>query len=306
MSCQWNNISEPVRAAAQEAGAFRTGFCRAEAVDDEAAMLYSRRAADGAFADMSYLCRYDDVRRDPRLLLEGAQTIICCAFSYYQPKPHPYLADYALGDDYHDVLRRRLSEFCERIKSIAGGETRICIDTAPLRERYWAARAGLGVIGLNNQLIIPGAGSRFFLAEVLWTVSLPADRPLQPGECLRCGACVRACPGKALDGKGSLDCSRCLSYLSIEYRGDFSEHTPPFTGVYGCDVCQRVCPMNTNVTPPEALPEFAQRAGYADLTPDDIIAMEQADFSRLFKGSAIKRAKLAGLQRNARHLKEGK
>jgi epoxyqueuosine reductase len=293
-----------VRKLALDAGAFRVGFATVDLVDDNAVNAYNERIAGGCFGEMDYLKRNNDIRRDPRLLLNDAQTIICCAFSYHQPTSHPYIADYALGDDYHDVLRRRLNDFCEKIKALYGGDTRVCIDSAPLRERYWAVRAGLGVIGLHDQLIIPGAGSRFFLAEVLWTCPTEPDAPLEPNTCLRCGACVKACPGKALDGKGGLDARRCLSYLTIEYRGEFTTDTPTITGYYGCDICQRVCPMNHTATPPDCLPEFTPRETLATLTPEHVTEMTQEEFSRIFKGSAIKRTKLAGLVRNAKQIGE--
>ncbi len=302
--CPCNIDKELVRKLALDAGAFRVGFATVDLVDDNAVNAYNERIAGGCFGEMDYLKRNNDIRRDPRLLLNGAQTIICCAFSYHQPTSHPYIADYALGDDYHDVLRRRLNDFCEKIKAHYGGDTRVCIDSAPLRERYWAVRAGLGVIGLHDQLIIPGAGSRFFLAEVLWTCPTEPDAPLEPNTCLRCGACVKACPGKALDGKGGLDARRCLSYLTIEYRGEFTTDTPAMTGYYGCDICQRVCPMNHTATPPDCLTEFTPRETLATLTPEHVTEMTQEEFSRIFKGSAIKRTKLAGLVRNAKQIGE--
>jgi epoxyqueuosine reductase len=300
--CPCNIDKEQVRQLALAAGAYRVGFAAVDLVDDSAVNVYNERLAEGCFGEMEYLKRNNDIRRNPRMLLEGAQTIICCAFSYHQATPHPYIADYALGDDYHDVLRRRLSDFCDKLKALYGGATRICIDSAPLRERYWAVNAGLGVIGLNGQLITPGAGSQFFLAEVLWTCATEPDAPLAPTTCSQCGACVKACPGKALKGNGGLDARRCLSYLTIEYRGEFADDMPAMQGYYGCDICQRVCPMNRVANPPSCLPEFEPRESLAQLTPDRVVEMTQDEFSRTFKGSAIKRTKLVGLVRNARRL----
>ena len=193
------------------------------------------------------------------------------------------------------------------MRSRHGGETRVCVDTAPLRERHWAVRAGLGFTGLNNQLIIPGFGSKIFLTEILWTVGVPPDAPCT-ASCLRCGACLRACPGKALDADGSaLDARRCLSYLTIEHRGDFPDGAPrPAAGqrIYGCDICADVCPYNS----PEALaaataatlPEFAMRPAVESLkSTADIAALTPDSFAAIFRGSAVRRARLAGLHRNA-------
>lgn len=246
---------------------------------------------------MDYMERYPELRRNPGLLLEGAKSILCCAFPYAQIERSPLFSDYAVGDDYHEVLRKRLAPVALFMESIVeNSKTRICIDTAPIRERYWAWRAGLGVIGLNNQLIIPGTGSKVFLSEILWTATADYGSPAE-GDCGRCSACVRACPGGALDGKGSIDCSRCLSYLTIEHRGELPEWLSLDKRIYGCDICQDVCPHNT--CPPEALPEFRLRTAVAALSRETIDSMTQEQFSATFTHSAVKRAKLAGLKRNS-------
>ena len=211
---------------------------------------------------------------------------------------HPLFADYALGLDYHEVIRRRLSAAAAEITARLGGETRICVDTAPIRERYWAAASGLGFIGLNGQLIVDGIGPKVFLAEILWTVAVTPDRPTGRQSCGGCGACVRACPGKALDGRCGVDARRCLSYLTIEYRGELPDDLRLDGRIYGCDVCQDVCPHNRRDAA-TTIDEFRPSAELQALTADDILKMEPQDFSRVFSHSAIKRTKLTGLQRNA-------
>lgn len=312
--CQCSGV-DAVVAAARDAGACAAAFVRLEALDDADTALYDNWIARGANAGMDYLARYSDIRRDPRLLLDGAQSMLVAAFAY-APTPDRrsrLIADYALGDDYHTVLRERLRPVAQLMESLhEGSATRICVDTAPLRERLWAARAGLGSIGLNNQLIIPGIGSRVFLAEILWTECIMHNFPGAENQfpipnsqspipfCINCRRCVDACPGGALDGKGGIDAGRCLSYLTIEHRGDLPD-TLSLRGrrIYGCDICQDVCPCNTP-TPPEPVPEFAPRPAVASLTLDDIAAMDAATFSRTFARSAVKRAKLSGLLRNAK------
>lgn len=284
---------------ALDTGAVAAAFAPCVPVDDAHVALYDQWLGRGAHAGMEYMERYGDIRRNPALLLEGARSLLCCAFPYAQnaAERSPLFSDYAVGDDYHEVLRRRLGPVAELMQTIVpGSQTRICVDTAPLRERYWAWRAGIGFIGLNNQLIVPGKGSKVFLAEILWTATADYGTPLDM-DCGRCGACVQACPGHALDGKGSIDCNRCLSYLTIEHRDELPEWLSLPQRIYGCDVCQDVCPHNCHAV--AALPEFRPRPAVLALTRTDIAGMTQAQFSTIFTHSAVKRAKLTGLRRNA-------
>lgn len=270
----------------------------------QAIAMHRRWVAEGRHGSMQYLDRYHDVRADATLLLPGAASIIAAAFSYRQPVHSPLIADYALGRDYHTVLRQRLEPVASCIAGTFGGDTRICIDTAPLRERYWAAYAGLGIIGVNNHLIIPGLGSDFFLAFILTTAHLPIHparkeaNPCAP-QCMQCMRCVKACPGRAISPDGSIDARRCLSYLTIEHRGPLPEGTVLHGTVYGCDICSRVCPMNHIEAPAEPLAEFLPSEAIMNISLPQIANLSPDDFSRLFSRSAIKRTKLCGLQRNA-------
>lgn len=290
--------TDTLRRLAAEAGAVACGVAEAGPVDDEAAARYHSWIASGRHASMEYMERYDEVRRDPRLLLEGARSLIVCAFSYYTDEAVTLpVAMYARGRDYHEVVRQRLTAMATRLTEAYGGTTRVCVDTAPLRERYWAARCGVGIIGMNNQLIVPGAGSYVCVGTVLWTQPLAPTPPLE-GHCGRCGRCVEHCPAGALGADGAaLDARRCLSYLTIEHRGELPEGTDLHGRLYGCDVCQRVCPWNRDVTP-TSITEFRPSEELAALTMADVAAMTQERFSALFRHSAIKRTKLAGLQRN--------
>lgn len=298
------------------AGVYRSAIAEVSPVDAAAVEAYRAWIASGMHGSMTYLEKYDDLRSDPRLLLEGARSVVSCAFNYFWGGnggccgEHPYKemdgklvwAEYALGDDYHDVVRARLSAVAQTITERTGAECRVCVDTAPLRERYWAVKSGLGFIGLNNQLIIPGAGSRFFLGEILTTLDLEPDRLSGPVSCEGCGKCVAACPGKALradgDGRVRLDARRCLSYLTIELRGELPEDVRLGRHIYGCDECQLVCPHN-RMSPLSEIEEFRPRKEILELSAQRIAEMSQEEFSSIFRRSAIKRAKLAGLQRNA-------
>lgn len=282
------------------AGASGWGVARCGAVSEGEVALYERWIAEERHGEMGYLEKYGDVRRDPGLLLDGARSVVCAAFNYYNPVNRGpgglRWARYALGSDYHDEVRRRLSAVAEAITAETGAACRVCVDTAPLRERLWAARAGVGFIGRNGLLIVPGVGSWCVLGFILTTLDL-APTAADTRGCDGCDRCVRACPGRALDGCGGMDARRCRSYLTIEYRG---EEIPPLGGdrVYGCDICQEVCPHNRAARPTE-IEAFGARKGVLGLTREAIIGMEQGEFSALFKGSAIKRTKLSGLRRNA-------
>lgn len=299
-----------LRRRLKDAGVFKSGIARVEAVDAATVTGYDRWLSEGMNGEMAYLEKYHDIRSNPALLLPGARSVVSCAFNYWWGSVDSPLrwASYALGDDYHDVVRGRLQSVADAITTETGAECRVCVDTAPILERYWAVRSGVGFIGLNQQLIIPGAGTHFFLGEIITTLDLAPDAPctLTCGECRRC---LRACPGGALRendkapgnpaSEVTLDSRRCLSYLTIEYRGEFPEGTRPGKHIYGCDVCQEVCPHNSKA-PLSDIEEFRPRAAILRLDTDAILEMRQEDFSAIFRKSAIKRTKLVGLQRNAR------
>lgn len=306
MSSPTTDIKERLRQLASEAGACACGFAETQALPEEECRRYAEWLAAGCHGTMSYLERYCDIRRDPGLLLEGCRTVMSLAFSYHEEgMPSSQLfAEYALGLDYHEVLRKRLEPLAAAMReAVPGSETRICIDTSPVRERYWAVRAGVGFIGLNHCLIVPGTGSKVFLAEIFWTAEIKADEPCRDS-CKGCGLCIKKCPGKALDGTGMLDASRCYSYLTIENRDELPDDMD-LSGrkIYGCDVCQNVCPHNRRCGAP-VIEEFKPKPDVTGLRLDDVLAMKQDDFSRIFKGSAVKRAKLSGLLRNAKRRQE--
>ncbi len=286
---------EVVRALILGAGAARVGFARCHDVDLSA---FDRWVGAGMHGSLDYMARNRHMRLNPAGLLEGCRTVISIAFPYFRAGQlrSPLFADYALGDDYHEALRGRLEGVCEALrKLVPGSQTRICVDSAPILERSWAVEAGVGFIGLNRQLIVPGVGSKVFLCEILWTAELPPDAPCTEC-CVGCGKCVRSCPAGALSGEG-VDARRCLSALSVEHRGELPEGTRFHGRICGCDICQDVCPHNA--TPPaHVIPEFEPRAAVVELTDADIAAMDAETFARIFRHSAVKRLKLAGLKRN--------
>lgn len=322
-------------------GAYACGVVRAMPVTAEAVARYDEWLADGNAGNMDYLGRYGEVRRDPRLLLdgEGARTLIVTLFAY-QDNVHPaegvpYIAHYALGQDYHDVLRRRLKTVIGQLRPRFGGKWRVCVDSAPLMERYWAARAGLGVIGDNGCLIVPGVGANFFIATTVTTAQMPTDDPVEgTSHCLGCGRCVRACPTGALRGDGSVDARRCISYLTIESHDDIPADIPTGNTLYGCDVCRRACPLACCKTDGQGrqlehsehsessehssvstsgkfaetmtvLPEFTPDSRLLSMTVADWRALDDEGYAALIAHSAMRRVSLDKLRSTLRRFPKG-
>jgi epoxyqueuosine reductase len=251
---------------------------------------------------MTYLARGRDDRLDPARLLPGVRSVVAVALSYKPAADDPSwrgVAAYARGRDYHDVLRERLAALAEFLKDAAGPEatTRVAVDTSAVLERDLAARAGLGWIGKNTNLLAPELGSLFFIGIVLTTAALVVDDAL-PDRCGTCTACLDACPTRAFVGPYVLDARRCISYLTIEHRGEIDEALREGVGewLFGCDVCQDVCPWNAKASP-------SREASFAPASPLEspaaLLALTPDAFRARFRGSAMTRAKRAGLLRNA-------
>ena len=299
-----SDISSSIKSQASRLGFDLCGFAAAAPVDDEAVARYDQWIELGRNGCMQWAAGHRDLRRDPSLLLEGARTVISLAMNYYpsrfQPPEALRVAYYAYGRDYHEVMREKLTELARFVEQITGCTTRPCVDSAPMRERYWAQRAGIGFIGRNNCLIVPGKGSFFFLGEIVTTALLPPDEPCI-ASCGNCNKCVEACPTGALSVEGAADCSRCLSCLLIE---NHDQELPDWVGkvvgdrVVGCDECQLCCPHNARATA-TAVKDFAPTDAVMTLTRERIDAMTSGDFKRTFAHSAIARVRSKGLHRNA-------
>jgi len=287
-------------------GVVRYAVADATDVDERAAMQFDEWIKAGRHASMEYLARHRTLRVSPGYLLPGVKSVVSCAVPYPSPLHLPrrgcQIAAYALGDDYHEVVREILFAASAEIKELYGGETRVCVDTAPLPERYWAVRSGLGFRGRNGHVIIPGLGSFFFLGEILTTAKLPVtllDSGNSLKDCEGCGACVRACPTGALAGDGTVDARKCLSCLTIEHKGEFPPGTELYGHLYGCDVCGAVCPHNILAPEVTVHEKLQPRKSVMELTVAEAAEMDQTRFSTLFTHSAVKRTKLAGIRRNA-------
>lgn len=263
--------------------------------------------ARGYDGEMAYIARNAEKRRDSRLPFEGTQSAIVVAMSYGGAEPSGPVARYARGDDYHDVMFDRLNELHRWIEAQVGHAVRgkAYVDTGPLLERDLARRAGLGWFGKNTTLINPRGGSFFFLGALLVDLALEADRPFDTEHCGSCRRCLDACPTGALVEPRVLDSTKCISYLTIEIKGEIPEPVRPAIGelLYGCDICQEVCPWNQKFALPLREDAFRPRpvlAGKdAGTLAREILAMSDEEFRIAFKGSPMKRAKLRGLKRNA-------
>jgi epoxyqueuosine reductase len=276
---------------------------------------YQRWIADGMHGEMDYLARPDAVakRLDPDVLVAGARSAVVVALRYYNADADDATADpsrgvvarYARNDDYHELMKARLIELQEWIsETLLPVHGRAYVDTGAVLERELANRAGLGWFGRNTLLIQPGKGSYYFLGAVLLDVPMEYDPPFAKDHCGSCSACVDRCPTGALLGRDEsgaprMDARRCISYLTIELRGPIPRELRPLVGnrVYGCDICQEVCPWNSFATPADE-PALLAREGLDGPRLIEWMGMTQEDFSRRFKGSPIKRAKRRGLLRN--------
>ena len=278
------------------------------ATADSEAFFFDKWLKEGNHAGMTYMENHREIRLDPTGLVEGAKTVISVALNYYPeqklPPEAPHIAYYAYGKDYHFVLKEMLNSLWAALLPHTGtgqadaGDARFFTDSAPILERYWAWKAGLGWIGKNTNLIIPGKGSFFFLGEIVTTLEADQYDTPQKNRCGSCTRCLDACPTKALEGPRHLNARKCLSYLTIENRGEIPAEQAARLGnrLYGCDTCQEVCPWN-RFARPTRIEAFRPSEELLLLNRKKIDCMTEEDYRRIFAKSAVKRAKYEGLMR---------
>jgi epoxyqueuosine reductase len=293
-------LHDIVKARALELGFDRVAI--GPAGRPEHAGAFTRWLEAGHAGSMAYLARTQPERLDPERLLPGCRSVVAVALVYASGEDDgdwAPVARYARGRDYHDVMRPRLRELGRAIEQAAGSgvRTRAAVDTSAVLERDLAAGAGLGWIGKNTNLLAPGLGSYFFIGIVLTTAEIAADERVSD-HCGSCRACLDACPTDAFVAPYVLDARRCISYLTIEHRGDVDEALRPALGdwLFGCDVCQEVCPWTRKA-------RVARDASFVPSEPlgalDELLALDEGEFRRRFRATALWRARRSGLLRNA-------
>lgn len=301
-------LSQWIKKKAIEIGFSKAGISSSVTFEAESEILASW-IQRGMHGYMQYMERGQEKRRDVRTTLPSANSILSLALNYYHPAKHsddlPKISRYAWGTDYHEVIPPMLERLLAEIKLVAPeAEGKYYVDTGPVFEKAIAERAGVGWIGKHSNVITRELGSWVFLAEIILNLDLVPDSPAED-LCGTCTRCIDACPTVAIVSPYEVDAARCISYLTIELKPEKaipSEFDAKFEGwLYGCDICQDVCPWNS-FAESSSYDEFMPREENATLNIEDILGMEQSEFSDRFKKSPVKRTKLAGLKRNARVL----
>ncbi len=327
-------LSKWIVAEAEALGFDACGIASATALDEESANM-EQWLDEGREGEMGYLTRNKEKRYDPRLLVEGTKSIVTVLYNYFPKqqigdKGRFKIAKYAYGFDYHEVLKHKMRQLLERIETQTGKleGVRIFVDSAPVLDRAWAVRCGLGFIGKNTLLIHPTrsttasrsreeqnveqtagrslrqcGGSFFFIGHLFLPVTLEETGSPMTNRCGRCTKCIDACPTGALEAPFRIDARKCISYLTIEYKGSLDGHDPErFNGwMYGCDTCQDVCPYNRFALP-NLEPEFQPSERLLAMKEEDWRSLDKEGFEALFKHSAMQRAGFEGLKRNIEFL----
>ena len=297
-----------IKLLAQQEGFDFCGIAKAEFLEEEAPRLEQWLKAGNQGA-MSYMERYFDLRLDPTKLVPGAKSVITLLYNYFPKQPLPehnnyHIAKYAYGEDYHHVIKDKLKKLQQAINQQIGTVTgRAFVDSAPVMERAWAQRSGLGWIGKNSLLLNRALGSFFFIAELIVDLELAADAPT--GDyCGTCTRCLDACPTDAITPY-QVDGSKCISYFTIELRDAIPEEVKgQFEDwMFGCDICQDVCPWNRFASPHQE-PAFSPHPRLFDFTKADWEQLDQPQFQEIFIRSAVKRTKFKGLKRNIEFIKK--
>jgi len=304
-------IATELKAEALRLGFDACGISRAQRLEPEAERL-EQWLLDGQHASMTWMENHFDKRVDPRLLVDGARSVVSVLHNYFQDVPAPpegeyrdrkpvgKISRYAWGDDYHQVLKEKLFLLFEWLRARVGDVGgRAFVDSAPVMDKAWAARSGLGWIGKSTMLLNRDLGSFFFIGELIIDLELPPDGPV-PDYCGSCTRCIDACPTGALDTPYQIDANRCISYLTIEHRGAELPREPASSlsdWIFGCDVCQDVCPW-TKFSRPSTEPRFMPRTGVRETPLREWLEIDLEEFRERFRRSPVKRAKYDGFLRN--------
>lgn len=289
-----------------EMGFSACGIARAEILAEEKEYLLAW-LRQGMHGTMGWMERNLDVRINPDLLLPGAKSLIIVLLNYYPNRFQegdqvPIISKYAYGKDYHKVIRKMLQQFVVELNQWnPAAKTRIFVDSAPVMERAWARKAGLGWQGKNSLLINKQFGSFLFIGGIVTDIELEPDQPSGSHFCGTCTRCLDACPTKAIVQPGVIDARRCISYLTIEHKGDIpDEFRPLLKGrIFGCDICQDVCPWNRNAIP-NSLPALQPSSALFELTRESLLNLSESEYHAIFSGTPIGRIGLDKLKKNTR------
>jgi epoxyqueuosine reductase len=304
------SLAQKIKERALFEGFNKVGIVGASALEDEGRRL-REWLARGYHGEMSWMARDVDKRINPREIFPQARTTVVVALNYYTPQQHQQnsatgkVSRYAWGDDYHDVVKSKLTSLLSWIRDQEPqAEGKICVDIQPMMDKAWAVRAGLGWLGKHSNVITPEHGSWVFIGELLLNLELDEDDDVIEDHCGTCTLCIDACPTAAITEPYVVDSNKCISYATIELRAPElpTEIEDQLSGwLYGCDICQDVCPWNRFETSTDEA-RFAPRDGNVNAELADILELTPETYAERFRGSAMKRAKLSGLQRNARAL----
>jgi epoxyqueuosine reductase len=303
-------LTAEIKTRAREEGFQKVGVVRAEPLLEERRRL-GDWLARGFHGEMAWMARDPERRTDPRELLPGARSVVVVAMNYNTPHRHSHepasgkISRYAWGDDYHDVVGEKLRRLLSWIKTrVPEAEGKVCVDAQPAMDKAWAERAGLGWIGKHTNLITRDYGSWVFLGELILNLYLAYDVERVDDHCGTCTLCIDACPTQAIVEPYVLDSNRCISYATIELRAPELPNAVASNmdgWLYGCDVCQDVCPWNRFEQASDET-RFEPRAGNTSADLAEVLSLTPESYAERFRGSAMKRAKLSGLKRNARTL----
>ena len=292
-----------IKAKATELGFSFCGISKATFLEEEAPRLEAWLKA-GRQGQMGYMENHFDKRLDPRLLVEGSKSVLSFLYNYYNPQTQtdpeaPKVSKYAYGEDYHFVVKDKLQELLGYIRETIGEVNgRAFVDSAPVLERAWAAKSGLGWVGKNANIINKGSGSFFFLSELILDLELEYDKPATD-HCGTCTACIDACPTEAIVAPQVVDGSKCISYFTIELKDAIPDSMKGRfdNWMFGCDVCQDVCPWN-RFSKPHQEPRFLPSEPLMSQTKQEWMDITEEVFKKVFKNSPVKRTKYNGLKRN--------
>ena len=298
-----------IKAEAKKLGFQDCGIAPAGFLDRDAAHL-TGWLSNNMHAGMNYMEGHFDERTNPAKLVPGAKSVISVILNYYLPevkndKKNPKISKYAYGHDYHKVVKEKLKKLLNIIREFEKTVTgRFFVDSAPVLERAWAARSGLGWIGKNSNLINRKYGSFIFIGELIINIDLEYDNPAKD-YCANCTKCIDACPTGAIVADRVIDANRCISYQTIENKGEIDNNLKGKMGnwVFGCDICQDICPWNKGITPASE-PDFIPRKEILEMTRENWNKLDEKRYNKLFSGTALKRTGFSGLKRNIAFLDE--